>query len=306
VLSVPFVDYARGDGISIGPGQERTWEPEFLNPVPPWVKNYRGLWGLFAEDPIAGENAPAGPMYNRDGSVRVSWFDPLAWAGLDKVPPPGEALMVLDRQRNKLKDLRNSVENEILFKSRELSGLGIEASAMDGYPHMEKIHDKHKARIHTLSNELTALRRDITVYDAKLEVIDYQEARLMVGDMGPLRAHLHRAHHPSSEVELRMGFLAELFSSISVGILMMGIVLLIVFAREYLLFGLAAMIGLIIFIESSFRRQLTRLVISLTVGLAVVTALILLWEFFWQIVVGGVMLAGLYIMWENLREMRWR
>ena len=36
-----------------------------------WVSQYRGLWGLFARDPISGENAPAGPMYNRDGSPRA-------------------------------------------------------------------------------------------------------------------------------------------------------------------------------------------------------------------------------------------
>jgi hypothetical protein len=42
------------------------------------------MWGLYAQDPISGENAPAGPMYNRDGSVRAGWYDPLGFAELDK------------------------------------------------------------------------------------------------------------------------------------------------------------------------------------------------------------------------------
>ena len=85
---------------------------------------------------------------------------------------------------------------------------------------------------------------------------------------------------------------------------MVGIVLLIEFARQYLIFGLAAMIGLLIFIEAGFRRRLSQLVSSLVIGLAIVSTFILIVEFFWQIVVIGVLAAGLYIMWENIREIR--
>jgi hypothetical protein len=81
-------------------------------------------------------------------------------------------------------------------------------------------------------------------------------------------------------------------------------VLLIVFAREYLVFGLAAMIGLLVFLEAGFRRRLSRLISSLVIGLAIVSALILIFEFFWQILVVAVLAAGLYIMWENVREVR--
>ena len=39
-------------------------------------------------------------------------------------------------------------------------------------------------------------------------------------------------------------------------------------------------------------------------ALAVVAALILLFEFFWEAVIIAVLVAGAYIMWENLRELR--
>jgi hypothetical protein len=42
---------------------------------------------------------------------------------------------------------------------------------------------------------------------------------------------------------------------------------------------------------------------ALTAGLVVISALVLLYEFFWQIAVLGVLLAGLYLLWENLREL---
>ena len=40
-----------------------------MNPVPSWVSGYRGLWGLYTRDPFEGEDAPAGPMYNRDKTI---------------------------------------------------------------------------------------------------------------------------------------------------------------------------------------------------------------------------------------------
>jgi hypothetical protein len=303
-LRVPFVDYARGDGFSIGPGQEGKWEAVSLNPLPIWVRDYRGLWGLFTRDPAAGENAPAGPMYNRDGTVRHSWYDPTGWAGLTKVPPPHEALGFLDRQRALSRKNRSRLEREIISKSAEVAGLGLETAAMEGYPHMAVPHERNQARLEELSQELNALRRQITEEEAKYDALDWYEARLLMGYPGSLRSHIRRAHQPSTDVDLRLGRFAEAFAAISTTLLLTSIVVLIVFAQQYLLFGLAAMIGAIIFIESGFRRQLTRLIASVTVGLAIVSALVLIYQFFWQILVGTVMLGGIYILWENIREMR--
>ena len=81
---VPFVDYARADGLRIGPDGPNAWSPVRVDESIAWVSQYHGLWGLFAKDPISGENAPAGPMYNRDGTPRGRWVDPLGFAGLDK------------------------------------------------------------------------------------------------------------------------------------------------------------------------------------------------------------------------------
>jgi hypothetical protein len=52
------------------------------------------------------------------------------------------------------------------------------------------------------------------------------------------------------------------------------------------------------------RSNLTRLISSFTGGLAILAALVLIFEFFWQIVIGVVLISGGYIMWENLRELR--
>ncbi len=88
LISVPFVDYARGDGHSVGPGQEFEWSPILVSDEDGWVSGYRGLWGLDTRDRMAGERAPAGPKYTRTGSVRQAWNDPLSFVGLAAVPTP--------------------------------------------------------------------------------------------------------------------------------------------------------------------------------------------------------------------------
>jgi hypothetical protein len=94
-FGIPYIDYARGDGISIGPGQLLEWSPVVIDDDTPWVREYRGLWGHDTRDRLGGERGPAGPRYERTATVRASWGDPLGWAGLAKVAPNPEVELEL-------------------------------------------------------------------------------------------------------------------------------------------------------------------------------------------------------------------
>jgi len=305
IFLIPFVDYARGDGLSIGPGQEVEWAPPcVLSPTPGWVACYRGLWGLYARDPLSGEDAPAGPMYNRDGSVRRAWYDPVGWAGLDKVPPPSAARDMVAARQEALAARDAELQAAIDEKSRELMGLGVEVSAMRGEPHMVRRYEAHHDRIHELAAEVDRLRAEQAAGLALMESLQGYAGELLAGKREPVRAHIHRAHRPASGQNLRAGRLAELWAAGSIGLMLLALVLLLLFRQEYLLHGLAAILGLFVFLEAAFRGRLTRLVTGVTLSLALVAALILLYEFFWQILIVAVLGIGLYILWDNLREMR--
>lgn len=304
IFRIPFVDYARGDGISLGPGTERPWgEPQLLMPTPGWVRYYRGLWGLYTRDPFSGENAPAGPMYERDGTVRKAWYDPLGWAGLDKVPPPGETLSVVVQRRDSLEARRAQLAAEIEAKSERLVGLGVEARAMQEQPHMAATYQQHTENVEQLSHELDALRAEYAADKSLLEALNLYAGRLRAGQRSAARAHIQRPLRPLSEQSLRFGRFAEVWAAVSIGILLLAFVGLALFAPQFLVWGLVALLAVFFFIEASFRRQLPRLVTSVTVGLAIVASLVLLYDFFWSIVVGVVLMAGAYLMWENLREL---
>jgi hypothetical protein len=122
-------------------------------------------------------------------------------------------------------------------------------------------------------------------------------------DCGPARAHLRRAHHPASDARLRFNRFAETWAALSIGLMMISLVILVFFGQQYLVWGIVALVSLMVFVEAGFRRQLARLVTSLTIGLAVISALIVIYDFFWSIVILAVLLTGGYIMWENAREL---
>jgi hypothetical protein len=303
-LNIPFVDYARGDGKRVGPGQAHAWEPHQVSEHDAWASEYRGLWGLYAQDPGAGENAPGGPIYSSDGGVRQSWYNPLGWAGLDKVAPSNHSLEMLDRREKASQERCRALKEQIQQKGNELVGLGVESAALTGYPELESLYRINKTRIQELSDDLNELRRQLTQEEAKLDAFSHQADRLKQADFGSPRAHLRRPLQPASEANLRLGKVAEVFAAMSIGLAMIGTVLIGVFAQHFLIIGISVLLGVLIFVEAGFRRRLESLVTSLVIGLAIISALILIYEFFWQILVGIVLLAGLYVMWENLREIR--
>jgi hypothetical protein len=75
-----------------------------------------GAWGYDTRDPFGGERAPAGPRYERNGSTRPTWDRPVAWAGLDKVPPNRTAELVALQRRAAEIEAQLATTNERLHE----------------------------------------------------------------------------------------------------------------------------------------------------------------------------------------------
>jgi hypothetical protein len=305
-FSIPFVDYARGDGLSVGEGGVRSWdEPRLISDPPPdWVSGYRGLWGLYARDPFEGEDAPAGPMYNRDKSINRAWYDPVGWAGLDKVPPPTETLEAVLEQQADIISRCDALRNEIDDKSQQLKKLGAELAAMRDRSHLDAPYQEGTKRVAELSGELDRLRGKLATDEAVSESLAEYAGRLKAGERDPARSHISRAHRPASEDELRVSRVAEAWAAISVSLMLISFVGIAMFEREHLISMLVFSIAFFAFVEAGFRGRLVNLVSSANIGLAVVATLIIVYEFFWQLVVAAVLVIGIYVLWDNLRELR--
>ncbi len=305
LFRIPFVDYARGDGVAIGPGQTQPWSDRVLiDPPPPWVSQYRGLWGLYTRDPFAGEDAPAGPMFNRDGTIRRAWHDPVGWAGLHKVAPAPRALEVVLQRQESIRTRQAGLRQRARQIQHELRGLGMEAVAMHGQRHLIDAQMAHRRRIRELNDELSDLRAQIASDEALLDALDRYAARLRSGERESPRAHLRRPHMPTSPTELRFRRVAEFWAAASIGLMLVSVIALVLFARAYLVVGIVAMAALFLFLEASFRGRLIRLLSALGSLLATLAALVLLYEFWWPLLIVAMLLAGGYILFENLRELR--
>jgi hypothetical protein len=305
LFTIPFVDYGRGDGLSVGPGQDREWDPPrlMIDPVPSWVSGYRGLWGLYARDPFEGEDAPAGPMYDRDKTISREWYDPVGWAGLDKVPTRTDEVDAILKRQADIEARCVRLRSEILERSSHLKVIGVEAEAARDRSHLRKLHETQTRDIEELSREVEAMRAELSDDEVLHASLGDHAERLRNGERPSARAHIVRAARPVSEAETRAGRVAQLWASISVAVVLVTLIGIFAYQRQHLLSALVFAIAVFAFVEAGFRRRLTRFIGSANVGLAMVGGLVLLQHFFWQIIVFAVLSVGLYILWDNLREL---
>ena len=174
MFRVPFIDYARGDGLSIGPGCEENWVALEISDDVDWVHNYRGLWGLDTHDPLGGERAPAGPKYNRDGTVRQSWYDPIGWAGLDKVFPQNELSGEIDERLDALVEDIANIDRDIIKIREDLRKRALDVEALRVTEYFIELLEKKEAELNTIQvglQERQAKRNEMIEVRGALEFL---------------------------------------------------------------------------------------------------------------------------------------
>ncbi|HIP70202.1 MAG TPA: hypothetical protein EYH05_02260, partial [Anaerolineae bacterium] len=227
LFSVPFIDYARGDGLSIGPGQQEQWSPVLISDEDAWVDKYRGLWGLDTRDPLGGERAPAGPKYNRDGSVRSAWYNPLGWAGLDKVPPPADAITEMRQRLITLKEEESKVAQEIKAQREALRLQALEVEALQQADYVRDLHKEEEEALRKQQKQLQALEaRRVALSETCRASKDFLQ-RIEQGDWGDPQAHIRHLHHPEPPVSAQAG-VVELWAALSGGLLLLALVAILI------------------------------------------------------------------------------
>ncbi len=300
---IPFVDYARGDGMSIGPGQDEYWVPILIDERTPWVSRYRGLWGLFARDPISGENAPAGPMYNRDGTPRSSWYDPLGFAGLEDVPCPRDALPLLEKNCAELTARQSELNSLIPEKVDELQALGVRLTSLEDQPHLAREYGTLQKKIATVTDAVHGMRRECSENQAVLESMNDRLGKLKQGIADDPQAHIRFLAAPVKATHMRFARVAQAWAAISLSALLFAIVALLLLAPRFLPAGLAVITLLFIVIESFLRGAFIHTVGEVTVLLAVIAAVIIFLHFWFWILIAALLAMASFLLFQRLREL---
>lgn len=301
-LSIPFVDYARGDGVKIGPGQAQTWTPILFTQELDWVDDYRGLWGLDTQDPLSGERAPAGPKYNRDGTVRFSWHNPLGWAGLHKVAPPQKAIEQLQRQISTSEHDLQVIRTEISALSQMLQAMELEVRALRETEYLEALYETNLKELEKGERQLNTLYKRQAELKETLEACEQYLQKLREGNYGDPRAHIQHMQMPEEPLK-QQSRIIELWAAVSSGLLVLVFALSLFYnpGGFWIYTGIA--VGVFAFIEALLRGRLIRLLLNITISMAIITTLILIVEFFWALIFLGLVAAAWILISQNLREL---
>jgi hypothetical protein len=261
------------------------------------------MWGLYAQDPISGENAPGGPMYERDGSPRPSWFDPLGFAGLDRVPPPPVEIEALQAECAVLEGRQQELAQRVPEETSALQESGIRLQSMRGSPHLAAESIQLEARVGAQAAQLRDMRREHSANEAVLEGLRRRIERRQAGVVDDARAHITQAAQPVPPAAMRFNGAAELWAALSISLLLIGLAVLILASpanvwSEGIILVIAFIVG-----ESVLRGSFIRTVNRLAV-IAALVAIVVLFAEYWKFAVVGLLLwLAVFLLYQRFREL---
>ena len=304
VAAVPFVDYARGDGLSIGPGQEGTWTPITIDDATPWVGGYDGLFGLDTKDRFAGERAPAGPKFNRNGRprqlldrpgrIRRFAVRPTAIPGGSH--PPAGARGARGEHASLLARIAEGEE--------QAQRLGARVDALRRAGRSETVVAGAEAARARAVGELTDLRRQTE--EVRVTIVDTDAELVRVGrdELGDPKAHLRYVARPQPQDEVRQSRILDVWSAAGVAAAMLLLASLLFFGVSWWWIAIPLIAFTYVGIEALVRRRFLILLLNISVLLAVVASFILIRLYFVEAIAGVILVIGFLILRDNMRELR--
>lgn len=303
LLSIPHIDYARGDGKSIGPGQPEPWTPVLISDDIPWVDKYRGLWGLDTRDFIGGERAPSGPKYNRDGSVRQSWYDPLGWAGMDKVPTPPRAAEKMQERVAELEQHLQALDARIADTRRIVGQLEMDITSLRSSEYGEAIAKEKDSLASDERKSLDALQNERVATIETIRAMQSAQARSAAGEGSSPTAHIRSVHHPEPPAPPHRR-IVDIWAALSGALALLALALLVFFKPSFWPGLFVAVLLIFGAIEATARGRLTNFLLSTVIILAVIAGAILVFEFWPFLLLLAVVAVVISMIVDNLRELR--
>lgn len=286
-FGIPYVDHADGNGVVLGPGGQYDWKPRRLDPEAPWVADFHGLWGLDTADRTGGERAPTGPRFERNGSIRQSWVDPVGYAGLQKVAPPSQAERIRSERLATIDADLAGLEAQF-----DEARIRLRAEVLVGSAGADQVAaaEAELGRLRRVEAELTAERR-----------------RLKIGRTVPVdrRAHLKHAVTPEPHDESLRGRVLNLWVLVSVPILFAYAALAVRLLSHVLLWAAFAVGGFML-VEAFLRKRVVHFLwatvaTSALLGSIAAVVYFVVRDWRWSLL-GVFSAAGLLILGGNLRE----
>jgi hypothetical protein len=108
---------------------------------------------------------------------------------------------------------------------------------------------------------------------------------------------------PVKTVRMRFHNATQTWAAISQSLLLFGIVILMVLSPNYLLAGLLILTMLMVVVESILRGAFVQTVGGITTLLAIISAIILVFHFWYWILIAVLLATAIFLMAQRLREL---
>jgi hypothetical protein len=243
-------------------------------------------------------------MYNRDGSPRPSWFDPLGFAELDQVPPPSREVASITARFAAIEARNAELEELIGEATEELQRLGTALRGMTGGAHLEAQHERQQARVAEQAAIMRGLLQERAENQALLDALARRIERARVGRADGPHDHIRHPMEPVAVETMRFRRATEFWAAVSVSGLIIALVAFILFAPGHLL--PAAIVVVIAFVlgESVMRGTFIRTVNRIAVILALISSVVLIVQF-WRVGLIAVLLGvAAFLILQRVREFR--
>jgi len=299
-FGIPFIDYRRGDGPGVGPGEERAWSPVLVDDTTPWLRDYRGLWGLDTGDPFGGERAPAGPRYERTGSVRLAWSDPVGWAGLDKVSPSAQA------EQRAIGERMTELDDQIAAAGDELDDLGDQLRGAQAG--IRALRDAGLRRDPAALAGLEASAEHLRLRRRGLAEEREALAQASVQGLRPEDPHAHLRHRalPNVDPIRTRRRVLQMWSTVSASFLLAGLAVIVLGLGGALLPALAGLTVVMLCVEAFARGRLVQFAVAILAAAAVAavawTAALAAVGRWREVVAALLALAALVLLVANIRD----
>ena len=277
-LSVPFVDYARGDGLVVGPGGDVAWTPIVIGDEDGWVDRYQRPVGARHRRPVRRRARAGRPEVHPDRLRPPVVARP---ARLRRPRQGGAAVAGGRRPRGADRGADARTRHAVVGRGRRAGRLAARSStprsrrsartagarALSRRPGRSSCASRRGSGWPASASQDVELGTAIAAGHDRLAVAPGGSARRPAAPSPP------RRRSPSRRRSTHRRAFGEAWAAVSVGLLIAALAVIVWFRILPPPLAIVVLLGSYLAIESFFDRNVVELVLRITVVLAMISAL---------------------------------
>jgi hypothetical protein len=168
---------------------------------------------------------------------------------------------------------------------------------------LKTLHRKKEVELEQEQEKLQAMEARQTEIAETRRTLMKKLERIQQGDLGSPTAHLRHVHHPEPPGKTQQRRVTEIWAAVSGALALLAVLGLLVIQPANWLVMIVLVFVALGAVESATRGRLTDYLLNVVITLAVITSIILVYEFWMVIVIVLVVALAIFMIRENLAEL---